>query len=127
MKKLIAIILICGLGYTASAQHGRGGGHRSGHSRVSIGVGGGPHYGYAYNRFYSPFNTYPYGSYNYNRPTRLDLEIQDIKNEYRDRIWSVKHDKALPHQQKKETVRTLKYEREKAIIEARRSYYKKRY
>ena len=124
MKKLLAILLICGLSYTASAQHGRVGGHRT-HSRVSVGIGIGSHYSYGHSRFHSPFNSYPYRSYNYNRPTGLDLEIQDINNEYKDRIWSVKHDNSLSRQQRKEAVRGLRYEREKAIIDARRNYNKR--
>lgn len=125
MKKLIAIVLVCGLGYTASAQHGRVGSHRGSHSRVSIGIGVGSSYNYGYNRMPGRFNSYPYRSYNYNRPTGLDLQIQDINNEYKDRIWSVKHDKTLSRQQRKDNLRVLRYEREKAIIEARRNYYKR--
>ena len=125
MKKLIAIILVCGIGVSASAQHSKGG-HRSVRSHVSIGIGGG-HYGHGYNRFYSPFNTYPYGNYNYNRPTGLDLDIQDIKNDYRDRIRSARLDKSVSRQQRKEIIRSLKFEKEKAIIDARRNYYKNRY
>ena len=128
MKKIIAIILICGIGLSASAQHSKGS-HRSvrSHSHLSIGIGGHSHYGYGYNRFYSPFNSYPYQSYGYNRPSQLDLDIQDINNDYRDRISSARQDKSLTRQERKEIIRSLKYEREKAIIDARRNYYKRRY
>ena len=126
MKKLIAIIFICGVGFSASAQHSKGS-HRNVRSHVSIGIGGHSHYGYGYSRFYSPFNTYPYQSYGYNRPSQLDLDIQDINNDYRDRISSARQDKSLTRQQRKEIIRSLKYEREKAIIDARRNYYKRRY
>ena len=128
MKKLFVILLLSGVAFSASAQHSRGG-HRAVRSHVSVGIGSHSTYGLGYgnNRYYSPFNTFPSRSYNYNRPSQLDLNIQDIENEYRDRIWSVKHDKALSRQQRKENLRALRYEKERAIIEARRGYYTKRY
>jgi hypothetical protein len=127
MKKLFAILLLSWVALSASAQHSMGS-HRAVRSHVSIGIGS-PSYGYGngYNRYYSPFNTFPSRSYNYNRPSQLDLNIQDIENEYRDRIWSVRHDKAISRQQRKENLRALRYEKEKAIIDARRGYYTKRY
>ena len=63
--------------------------------------------------------------YDYNRPTKLDLQVQDIENEYKDRKWSVKHDENLSRQEKKATVLALNAEKEKAIREARLNYYKK--
>lgn len=123
MKKLMVLSFICAVSYTASAQHTKGGHFRS-HSDVSIGIVS--HYGHGYS-FYNPYYTYPYWGYNYSRPTQLDLNIQDIKNEYQDRIRSVRHDKTLTREDRKKNIRALKYEREKAIIEAKREYYKKRY
>ena len=128
MKQLFVILLLSGVAFSASAQHSRGG-HRAVRSHVSIGIGSHSTYGLGsgYNRYYSPFNTFPSRSSNYNRPSQLDLEIRDIENEYRDRIWSAKQDKTLSRQQRKENVRALKYQREKAIIDTRRNYYKRGY
>lgn len=127
MKKLLAILIVCGVSYTASAQHGRGS-HGRVRSHVSIGIGSPGYYGNSYNsynRFYSPFNNNSYR--NYNRPSRLDLAVQDIENEYRDRIWSVKRDRSLSRQQRKTMVKNMRYERDKAIRDARRGYYKRNY
>ena len=128
MKKIIAIMLVCAIGLSASAQRSRSG-HRNVHrgvrSHVSIGIGSSSHY--SYNRFYSPFNTYPSRNYSYSRPSQLDLAIQDINNEYRDRISSARLDKSLTRQQRKQVIRNLRYEREKAIIDTRRNYYKRGY
>ena len=126
MKKIIAIILFTGLAVVASAQHGRTF-HRSHvRTRVGIGIGIGSGYGYYGGpRYYDPFYSYPYGYYNYNQPTKLDLEIQDIRNDYQDRIWSVKHDKSLSGHERRSMVRNLKAQREKAIYDARRNYYKR--
>lgn len=129
MKKLFVILLLSGVAFSASAQHSRGG-HRAVRSHVSVGIGSHSTYGLGYgnnryNSYNSPFNTFPSRSYNYNRPSQLDLNIQDIENEYRDRIWSVKNDKALSRKQRKENIRALRYEKEKTIIDARRNYYKR--
>jgi hypothetical protein len=124
MKKIIAIILFTGLAVGASAQHIRRPYHGSRvrtHIGIGFGVGGG-YYGPRYG-FYDPFYTYPYGSY-YDRPTRLELQIHDIRNDYQDRIWSAKHDKSLSRQERRSTVRNLKSQREKAIYDARRNYYR---
>lgn len=125
MKKLFAILLLTGLAYGASAQHGRGGGHVAIGPHVGFGVGMGSYapFGYGYNRFYSPFHTNPY---TYNRPTKLDLQVQDIENEYDDKKWAVKHDKALDRKQRKEALRVLKAEKEKTILDAKTNYYKAR-
>lgn len=130
MKKIFVIMLLSAVTFSASAQYKRGH-QRVVRPHVSIGIGANSGYGYGsgygYNRYYSPFNTFPTRTYNYNRPSQLDLNIQDIENEYRDRIWSVKNDKALSRQERKQNIRALRYEKEKAIIDARRGYYTKRY
>jgi hypothetical protein len=120
MKKLLIIVLVSGLALSASAQkfiHG-GGYYRGPRVIVSAGLFPPlyPYYGY-------PF--FPYGSYGYmQRPTRLDMKISDIKNDYRDRIWSARHDKSLPRHERKQNVHQLKHDRDEAIIQARRNYYK---
>ncbi len=126
MKKILAILLLTSITFAASAQYGR---HRlpgrSSHSiiRPHVSIGIGSSYGYR-----SPYYSSPYpGTYSYRRPSQLDLQIQNVENEYRDRKWSVKNDKTLSRQQRKAEVQNLKYQKEKDILELRRNYYKRRY
>jgi len=103
----------------ASAQHGYY------HSHVVVAGGGyyGPYYPYY------PYGIgfgYPYPYYGYPaRPTKLDLKIEDIKNDYQERIWAVRHDKSLPGKERRHEVRQLKHDRDQAIIDARRNYYRR--
>ena len=80
-------------------------------------------YGFGYRPYYDPF-------YSYQRverePSELDLEIEDIKEEYSFKIDTVKDDKSLSKDERKQKVRDLKHEREDAIIEAKKQYYKKK-
>ncbi|MEI9909856.1 MAG: hypothetical protein WDO71_09410 [Bacteroidota bacterium] len=119
MKKLMIILLATGLALSASAQkfsHGGRSYYRRPHVIVSAGV---------YAPFY-PYYGYPfYPSYSYiQRPTRLDLQVQDIKNDYRDKIWSARHDKSLTPKERKTTVHELKHEQDQAVIRAKTDYYK---
>lgn len=126
MKKLLIIVISIGLAMGASAQRFHGGGYV--HSGPRIIVGGGfysPYYSPFYGPFYSPF--YPYGYYGYGyRPSKLDMQIQDIKNDYNDRIWSVKHDQTLTHKERRKQVHQLKQERDRDINDAKLNYYKAR-
>lgn len=132
MKKIMVIVVALGLAMGASAQrfsHGGGHGfHGGGHvviapPRVAIGIG-------AYSPFYSPFGYYPYGyapyGYNngYSRPSKLQLKIEDIKNDYSDKIWSAKHDDSLSRKEKRKVVHQLKSERDQAINDLKKDYYK---
>jgi len=134
MKKLMVIVVALGLAMGASAQRfGHGGGGRGfggGHvyiapPRVAIGIG-------AYSPFYSPFGYYPYGygyapyGYNngYGRPSKLQVQIEDIKNEYSDKIYSAKHDDSLSRKERRKVVHQLRSERDQAINDAKRNYYK---
>src|SRR5512143_2912805 len=53
------------------------------------------YYGYPFG--YSPFGYYPYNPYwsGYNRPTPLQKKEADIRADYEDRIYSVRHDDSL--------------------------------
>src|SRR5579864_8145556 len=120
MKKLLIIVMSLSLALGASAQRGfHGGGYYYGGPRVIVGGGFyAPYYGPFYSPFYSPF--YPYGYYGYgSRPSKLDMQIQDIKNDYKDRIWSLKQDKTLTHKEKRKQIRQLKQERDKDINDAK--------
>ncbi|MDE3250333.1 MAG: hypothetical protein KGO82_16850 [Bacteroidota bacterium] len=125
MKRILIAIVALGLSFGASAQrfgHGFGGRVYVAPPRVSVGIGYSPF-------FYSPFGFYPYGynSLYYNRayrPTKLDLTIEDIKNDYSQKIWAAKHDDTVPRKERRKIVHQLRAERDQAIIDAKRNYYK---
>jgi hypothetical protein len=126
MKKLMVIVVALGLAFGASALRGHGfGGGRGYISAPRVGIG------FGYSPFYSPFGYYPYGyPYGYNngyrnsRPSKLQVQIEDIKNEYNDKIWSAKHDTSLTRKERRREVHQLKTERDQAINDAKRNYYK---
>ncbi len=132
MKKLLLMLFTAGIVFSASAQiHGIPRPVRVIAPRVTI-VGGYAPYlglglGYGYNPYfgYNPF----YGPYLYrsSRPTKLDLQIEDIKNDYKERIWSAKHDENMSRKERRRQVHELKHERDTAIIDARRNYHKSDY
>jgi hypothetical protein len=136
MKKQLVIFGLSLLIVTGALAQGRyhGGGYYA-RPRVSIGIGGYfpvyPYYGFGYSPFfgYPPFGYgfgpgYGYG-YRYSRPTKLDLQIQEISNDYNHRIWEVKHDKSVKRKERKKRVRELEHDRDKAIIQAKKAYYEK--
>ena len=116
MKKLLIIMLSLSLAIGASAQYK--------HVVVVGGYGYRPYYGtYVGVGYPYPYPYYPY--YGYDRPTKLDLKIEDIKNEYKEKIWAAKHDQGLPHKERRANVRALKNERDAAILDARRNFYRR--
>jgi hypothetical protein len=124
MKKLMIILLfITGVSLGASAQRHFSGIRHYPRSRViiSAGVPLYPNYGY-YDPFYSPAYRHGY----FPRESRLDVKIDDIKSDYQDRIWSARHDKSLSRAERKRTIHDLKYERDRAINEAKMNYYRTR-
>lgn len=125
MKKLLVILLTFGLVSSASAQfHGRGGGHFGGHTTVVVGGGYSPFYSSGL-YFGLPWGYPGYGyDYGYGRPSKLDMQIEDIKHDYADRIASVKMDKSVPRKERRRNIRQLKKERDDAVYDAKRNYYK---
>jgi hypothetical protein len=124
MKRLLIVFVLASLTFSAMAQKGhfRGRGYYTVRPRVAIGIGG----GFGYSPFYHPYY-YPYGGFAYSaRPSRLDLEIQDIQIDYADRIKSVRMDKSVPGKERRQRIRELKYQRDKAIVDAKRDYYYRR-
>lgn len=125
MKKLIIVILSFVFVSVASAQKVvHGGGYYRPHTVI---VGGyAPIYPYGF--YGSPFFGYPPYAYGYNnsysRPSKLDMQVEDIKHDYSDRIKSAKMDDSLTRKDRKAKVRELKQERDNAIYDAKRSYYK---
>ncbi len=125
------IIITIGLALGVSAQKvvGRGGYHTI-RPRVSVGLGWGYSPFYApygfYSPFYSPWYYPPYGYNNGYRPSRLDRTVQDIKSDYADRIKSVRMQDDLTGKEKRQTIRELRQERDKAVVQAQKDYYYKR-
>jgi hypothetical protein len=129
MKKLAVILMSLGITFGAAAQAGHvvaGGFHGGGYAvypRVSVGVG-------FYPPFYSPFGyypywTYPYGAYGpYSKPSKLDNKIQSIRSDYADRIYSARHDTSLTGKERRQTVRSLKQQRDKDIKDLVENYHK---
>lgn len=127
MKKLLIILFSLGLAFGAAAQH-HGGRHGGVKPHVSVGIGTHVPYSYGHGFYgfgHSPFYPYP-PVYSY-RPSRLALEIEDIRIDYKDRIWSAKHDKTLSRSERRAIVRKLKYQRDQAIVEAQQNYYRRRW
>ena len=96
--------------------------------RVSVAVGGYvpiyPYYGFGYAPFGYGYGYPPYYGYSHPyRPSKLDLKIEDIKKDYQDKIYSVKHDKTLTGKERRNEVRNLKLERDEAVADARKNYY----
>jgi len=129
MKKLIIILLSLGLVAGVSAQRSHiDGGYAVRPHVVVVGPAFAPYYpyygigwgfGYPFGYPYPPM----YGGYY--RPSRLTMQIEDIKTDYRDKISSVKHDKILSHQERREKIHELKQERDNQIDDLKRNYYKK--
>lgn len=82
-----------------------------------------PHYWHPY---YGMNYSWYYGQrpYYYHHTTKLERQIADIKNEYSDRIYSVRQDDSLTHHERRAKIRELKYECNEAVDDARKNYYK---
>jgi hypothetical protein len=122
MKKLVVIAICLGLVYGASAQKGHSVAVYHG-SVYGPGIGFGfgyPPFGY----FGVPYGGYyPYG-YAYHNPSKLQKKEMDIKSDYEDRIYSVHHDDSLTNKQKRQTVRSLKKQRDQEIHDLVQNYHK---
>lgn len=129
MKKIIFALMMTVAATGAFAMgpgHGGGGFHGGGFrgGRTVIVSGG------FYSPFYSPWGYgwgwggYPYYAAAPYRPSKLDLQVMDIKNDYSDRIASVKMDRDLSGKERRQEVRQLKRERDNAVYDAKRNYYK---
>ena len=122
MKKIMIIMISVALAGTASAQHFSHGGGAYYRPRIIVSGGFYPYFGFGYNPFYG-YPYYPYG-YGYNRPSKMTMQIQDIKKDYADKIWSAKHDTSLTRKERRMKVHELKVERDNAIMDLKHNYYK---
>jgi hypothetical protein len=141
MKRNLLIILFSfGLALGASAQRGgfHGGVAVGGHygyygggygyyPRTYVGVGFGlgyPWWGWGYGWYGPWYGGYPAYYYGYGAmPNQLELQVQDIKNDYEQQIKDVRHDKALTHKERRAKIDQLKIDRDNAIIQARHDYF----
>jgi hypothetical protein len=136
MKKLMVIVVMClGLSFGASAQHG----HIAGPAFHSVGYVVQPRFtvgfGY-YAPFYGPFGYYGFGPYwgfpymaypsygVYSRPSNLQKKEEDIRLDYQDRIYSVRHDGTLTSKEKRQSVHSLKKQRDQDIHDLVANYHK---
>jgi hypothetical protein len=123
MKKLLIVMISLALAGGASAQHFVGHGFYGG-SRVI--VSGGyypyPYYGFGFGPFY-PYYPYGYG-YPYSGTSRMQMQIENIKRDYKDKIWSARRDTSLTRKERRAKVHELKQERDNAIADVKKNYYK---
>jgi hypothetical protein len=80
-----------------------------------------PYFGYPF--YYSPYGWYGPNYYYGNRSYSLSMEIQSIRENYRNKIKNVKHEKSLSHAKKRSEIRSLKAERDHQISVAQKNYY----
>ena len=134
MKKILIIAVASIITLTTSAQrisHGSGM-HSFAHARrvyivPSVGLGLGYGYGYGYPFMGYPFLGYPFMGYppyyGYRRvPAQLNMQIQEIKNEYHDKIKATRKDKSISKTERKQQIRNLKSEKDKEILNATMDY-----
>ena len=126
MKKLAIILFMAGSFATmasASAQfHGyvRGGSYRP----YIV------HHYYYYDPFLSPYwygypyYMYPYGYQPTPRASKLDQEIADLEHDYSQKIASVRMNHSLSRPERRAHIRALRHQRNEAIENAKRNYYK---
>jgi hypothetical protein len=132
MKKLLVILFSIGLTLGAAAQKRVIVGHGYVRPRVTVVAPIYPSpfyygYGYAYSPFYNPWYDPFYGTNRYQaRPSKLDLQIEDIQNDYQYQISTVRHDKSISRQDRKQKIRDLKHEKDEAIVNAKKNYYNKK-
>ncbi|QJB30133.1 hypothetical protein HF324_01635 [Chitinophaga oryzae] len=120
MKRIFLLVFLLAAVITSASANVPGGHFRGGYGHTVIVHGG------FYSPFYAPFGYYygyPYYTAPY-VPTKLDIQITGIKNDYADKIKSVKLDNSLTRQEKREQIREFKRDRNLDILNAQRDYYK---
>ena len=80
--------------------------------------------------FYDPFQPFNDPFYR-NRmgarqvmPSELQLQMDEINNEYKYRIATTREDKSISGKERRQKIRELKYEQESAILDVRRDFQK---
>lgn len=122
MKRIFLLVFLLSAIVTSAFANVQGGHYGRGYGHSTIIVNG----GYGYSPFYSPFGFY-YGYPYYSvaaMPTKLDMQIADIKNDYADKIKSVRLDNSLTRPEKREQIKEFKRDRNMDVMNAQRNYYK---
>lgn len=126
MKQIIAILAV--LAITTGAMAAPGASFHPAPRPVVIvhqpyygGFGYRPYWGY--NALYNPYYGYGYGYRYAVRPSKLDLNIEEINNDYSDQISDVRHDKSISGSERRSQIRDLRHERNDRIIQAKKDYY----
>ncbi|MBS1621753.1 MAG: hypothetical protein JST10_00325 [Bacteroidetes bacterium] len=124
MKRLLIILVSMAVSIGASSQHGKTSYIKYPRPRSHVVIVRPVYYPPYYYGYYTPLY-YPFRPvYRYPGETRLEIKIDSIRNDYRDKIWSARHDKSLSRSQRKETIHQLKHDRDLAINQAEAGYYK---
>ncbi len=125
MKTAIIVMLAITVG-VASAKAQRGHGYYHGGGGRTIIVSGGyynPYYAYG---AFSPYYGYPYNGYRIaSRPSKLDMQVAEIRNDYADKIESVRLDNTLPGKERRAKIREFRRQRDADVLAAKQNYYKK--
>lgn len=124
MKRLLMILMISAVSLGATAQHGYVKGSRIRRPHVVVSVVRPAFYPPYYYGYYNPFYNPYLPVYRYPGETKLEVKIDNIRNDYREKIWSARHDKSLSSAQKRETIHKLKHDRDQAINQMKLGYYK---
>lgn len=126
MKKLLLIATLFTIVSEANAQfRGRGdvGFYRGRSSMITPRIGYGQIYPYFGFRAYYPYYGYqPY--WHYNGMSKLDRKLSIIRQDYADKIHSVRLDHTLAGKERRAKVRELRQERQDTLYEAKRNYYR---
>jgi hypothetical protein len=122
MKTLLIILGMVILSLGASAQHRVY--YHAYHPRVYISpfsyrYSYGYPFGYPY--YGNPYS-YRYPYYQRRMPYKLELEIQSIKDDYKNQIREARKDKSISHSKRRQEIRSLKTERDREIINAQRNF-----
>lgn len=56
-------------------------------------------------------------------PSRLAVQIDGIKMDYKDQIKATRQDKSLSHKERRTRIRQLKRDRDQAVVQARKDFY----
>ena len=126
MKKLFIILLLMSSYVTVTSASAQFHGYvRGGYYRPYI-----VHRYYYYDPFFSPYwYGYPYYMYPYGYPpspraSKLDQEIADLEHDYSQKIASVRMNHSLSRPERRSRIRELRHQRNEAIENAKRDYYK---
>jgi len=89
-----------------------------------------PPFYYGYNRLRSPFYRPFYNSFYEPRvvqytPSELQLQLDDIENEYDFKISTVRRDRSVSGKERRAKIRELKHLEKNAVIDAKKDYYRK--